>query len=393
MATSPILARPDGVSKLRTLQLGMGWFPEQAGGLNRVYYNLIRFLPQVGVGVRGLVAGSPELAAQTGGQVEAFAPGTASLPARWRRARRRALQVMAEDDPSLVASHFALYTAPLGRRLRDRPLVVHFHGPWAGEGTAEGQGRLATRFKWLLERSVYRQARRFVVLSAAFREVLHRVYDVPLERIRVVPGGVEVERFATSLTRAEARQRLGWAPDRPVVLAVRRLQRRMGLEHLVAAMQEVRRKVPEALLLIAGEGPLAASLQARIDALGLRETVRLLGFLPEADLPPAYRAADVTVVPTAALEGFGLITIESLAAGTPVLVTPVGGLPEAVQGLSPGLVLGGAEAASLAEGIAGALSGARPLPDAAACQAYASAHFGWPVIARRVRAVYEEALG
>ena len=57
---------------MRTLQLGMGWFPEQAGGLNRVYYHLIRSLPQVGVSAQGLVAGSPDLAAQTGGQVEAL---------------------------------------------------------------------------------------------------------------------------------------------------------------------------------------------------------------------------------------------------------------------------------------------------------------------------------
>ena len=376
---------------LQTLQIGMGWFPEQAGGLNRVYYHLMEALPQAGVGVRGLVAGSATVAAQTEGRVAAFAPGAASLPVRWRQVRRHAVQIL--EECTLMATHFALYAAPLGRHLRDAPLVVHFHGPWAHEGIIEGHSSLRTRAKLLIERFVYGQAGRFIVLSEAFRDLLHRTYGVPLEDIRIVPGGVDTQRFATGLTRAQARQRLGWPQDRPLVLTVRRLQRRMGLENLVTAMKTVRGMVPDALLMIAGKGPLTAALKARIDTLDLHEHARLLGFVPDADLPLAYRAADLTVVPTVALEGFGLVTVESLAAGTPVLVTPVGGLPEIVRGLSPGLVLPGYAAAALADGLAAALRQAFPLPDAAACQAYAQAHYAWPVIAQRIRAVYEEVLG
>ncbi|MEM6784567.1 MAG: glycosyltransferase, partial [Bacteroidota bacterium] len=115
---------------------------------------------------------------------------------------------------------------------------------------------------------------------------------------------------------------------------------------------------------------------------------RLLGFLPDADLPLAYRAADVSIVPTVALEGFGLITIESLAAGTPVLVTPIGGLPETVRGLDASLILDDAEPATVADALGGALTGARPLPDAGACQAYVRATFDWPVIAAKTAEVY-----
>jgi glycosyltransferase involved in cell wall biosynthesis len=104
-------------------------------------------------------------------------------------------------------------------------------------------------------------------------------------------------------------------------------------------MRTVRRIHPEVLLLIAGKGPLHDALSARIEDLGLQRHVRLLGYVPDADLALAYRAADLSVVPTVALEGFGLITVESLAAGTPVLVTPVGGLPETVQALAPNLIL------------------------------------------------------
>ena len=130
-------------------------------------------------------------------------------------------------------------------------------------------------------------------------------------------------------------------------------------------------------------------MRQQIAALGLQDHVRLLGFVPDGDLPAAYRAASLTVVPTHALEGFGLIVAESLAAGTACLVTPVGGLPAAVEALSPELVLRGADAASIADGVIGALSGTRLMPDAEACREFARQHYDWPVIAARVRAVYE----
>ena len=148
-------------------------------------------------------------------------------------------------------------------------------------------------------------------------------------------------------------------------------------------------RVPDALVLIAGTGPLRAELEARVAALGLAHHVRFLGFVPDADLPTAYRAADLTVVPTTALEGFGLITVESLAAGTPCVVTPVGGLGEIIAPLSPQLITAGATKADVSTTIADALLGTIPLPTAEQCSAYARRCFDWPVIASRVRDVYE----
>ena len=369
----------------------MSWFPEQAGnGLDRVYYHLIRSLPEAGVSVCGLVAGSPEVARSSHGRVRAFAPETARLPVRWRAMRCLFARVRAEHAPDVVAAHFALYALPVLDQLRSVPLVVHFHGPWALESAVEGAGRPAVRGKALVERLVYRRGARFVVLSDAFRSLLHRRYGVPAERIRVVPGGVSVERFACALTRREARERLGWPVDRPVVLAVRRLARRMGLDTLIDAVGEVRRRVPEVLLLIAGRGPLEAALGRRIREAGLERHVRLLGFLPDEDLPLAYRAANLTIVPTLALEGFGLTTVESLAAGTPVLVTPVGGLPEVVRDLAPHLILRGCDRAALAEGLAAALGGTLHLPDPERCRAFVRQRHDWPVVTRRIRDVYAE---
>ena len=392
---SPTLSPPTAAAapSLRVLSIGMGWQPEQPGnGLDRVYHALATHLPDAGVDVRGVVVGSPAVASSSGGRVAAFGPEAASLPGRLRTLRRAVRARLAEAPVDLVATHFALHTAPVLDLIRAHPLVVHFHGPWAQESAVEGESAWKVRVKAAVERLVYRRGTRCVVLSKAFRRVLVEDYGVDESRIQVIPGGTDVAHFRTGVSRAAARARLDWPADRPTVLAVRRLVPRMGLENLVGAAHRLRAAVPDALLLVAGKGPLAPALTARIEAEGLSDTVRLLGYVPDALLPYAYRAADLTVVPTVALEGFGLITVESLAAGTPALVTPVGGLPETVRGLSPRLVLPDASVEGLSAGLIGALTGTLPLPSDEECRAYAHRHFNWPAVARRVHDVYAAAV-
>lgn len=378
---------------LHTIQLGMGWLPEQPGGLNRYYADLIRALTALGVEVSGLVAGTSEVSRQTAGRIRAFSPVQAPLPRRLVAVRRQCGALLAADRSALPVAHFALYALPCLDLWRDRPLVVHFHGPWALEGRTEGENRLAVAFKFAVERQVLRRAVGCIVLSRAFATILETRYRVPAERIHVVPGGVDCDRFAIPESEEDARRRLGWPSGRPIVLVLRRLVRRMGLEDLIDAVALARARVPDLLLLVGGSGRLADELQARATAQGLAEQVRFLGRVPEDDLALAYRAATLTVVPTVALEGFGLVAAESLAAGTPVLATPVGGLPEVLHDLSPDLVLPAAGAAALAEGLSAALSGAIGLPDRQRCADFARARYDWPNVGRRVREVYDAAAG
>lgn len=377
---------------IKSLQIGMHWFPERAGGLDRMYHTLVGALPGAGVAVRGVVAGSPRVAQDTQGAIRGFGPAAQSLPRRLMAARRALRDTLRSERPDVVSSHFALYTFPGLDVTRGIPQVSHFQGPWADESHVEGADSIGQKSKRMLEQSVYKRSSRLIVLSEAFGEILHRRYAIPVDRIRVVPGCVDVDQFNLPLSRADARRRLQLPQDRPIVLAVRRLVRRMGLEDLIEAMKRVKAKQPEVLLLIAGKGRLAEELQARIADAGLEENVRLLGFVPDRHLASLYRAADVSIVPTVALEGFGLITVESLASGTPVLVTPVGGLPEAVAPLSSDLVLSATGPDAIADGLIGALDGTLKMPSEEACRVYARENFDTPVIARRVAAVYGEAI-
>ncbi|WGM31833.1 glycosyltransferase family 4 protein [Brevundimonas sp. NIBR11] len=369
---------------MKTLHLGLEWFPERAGGLPRYFHDVMRAAPPH-FGFEGLVLGSERIAEETGGRVEAFARSEDGFPTKMSGLRRTMRRRLAATDPDVVVSHFALFALPVLDMI-NRPHVVHFQGPWAAESAVEGQDSLRVRIKRMVETAVYRRAGSAIVLSEAFATILTRDYGVAPERIQVIPGGVDVVRFDVPQTRSQARDHLRWPNDRPILLAVRRLVRRMGLDVLIEAMAAVVRMHPDALLLIAGRGPMAKDLQTLIDERGLGDHVRLLGFVPDDDLPIAYRAADLSVVPTQALEGFGLIAVESLAAGTPAAVTPVGGLPEIVGPLSPDLVFENASAAGIADGILRLLQPGGA-PTASACRAHA-AGFDWGVIIQRLAVAY-----
>jgi glycosyltransferase involved in cell wall biosynthesis len=372
--------------------MGMGWFPEQGDGLNRFYFDLIKQLSANQISLRGLVAGSDKVLEESNGLVTGFTPRDKNLLARWKGARREATHMLRESSFDLVASHFALYTFPLLNIVKDLPLVVHFQGPWSAEGMVEGGGGINGLAKALIEKSVYKRAQRCIVLSKAFADILSTRFGINEDIIRVVPGGVDIERYASTVSLGEARQSLGWPDDRPVVLVVRRLAKRMGLENLIEAVVEIRRHIPDILVMIAGRGAIQSDLERQIRERSLEHHVRLLGFVDDDVLPLAYRAADLTVVPTIALEGFGLITLESLASGTPVLVSPVGGLPETVAGLSEDLILPGFDITDIALGIRSALDGSMKLPDEQACVEYVTRNFSWNLITSRIIDIYKEAL-
>jgi len=366
----------------------MGWFAQEPGGLNRMYAGLLSSLNGNGVAVRGLVAGRPQAAITVPAGLSFFSRRDAPTVLRLRACRRAVSAALRTDGVDVVAAHFSLYALPVLDLIGGRRFVFHFHGPWASESRAEGENAVSVAAKRFVEERVYRDVDRFIVLSSAFAEILARQYGVARDRIFIVPGGVDAARYCIDGSRREARERLQLPGDRPLILSVRRLIHRVGLEGLIDAMVEVRKSNPEALLLIAGRGMLADELSSRIAQRDLRDHVRLLGFVPEDDLPSLYRACDLSIVPSVALEGFGLPTIESLAAGTPVLVTPVGGLPEVVVELDPGLVLRDANTATLADAMSWALRDLGRLPSPETCASYVREHFDWPVIARKVLAVY-----
>jgi glycosyltransferase involved in cell wall biosynthesis len=285
----------------------------------------------------------------------------------------------------VVASHFAFYAAALLPKLSRMNHVVHFHGPWAAETAAERRPHVA--MKRAVEGTVYSSAKAFVTLSQAFKDLLTAEYRVDPARVHVIPGAVDARRFSPGDSTA-ARQRLGWPNQGRIVLCVRRLVRRMGLENLLDAFVAVAGEHPDSILVIGGAGPLRDELAAKAREHRLSDRVLFTGFIPETNLPFAYQAADLSIVPSQSLEGFGLTALESLACGTPVLVTPVGGLPEVVRDLDRNLLLPDKGDAAIADRLHLFLSGALSLPSSNDCRKYVESNFSGRVIAERMRALY-----
>lgn len=384
--------------EMRSLQIGMGWFPELPGGLDRMFFDLRRFLPMAGVGFRGLVVGSDRVAQSTNGEVQAFASMGTNPMMKLLLAKRAIKENIKRYRPDILASHFSYFTAA-GLAHIDVPMIVHFHGPWAAESIAESRSASMWRkpeyyAKYFIEKAVYRRGEQFITLSKAFAEILSRQYRVPQEMITVVPGGIDVRnyRLAAENKTEDARTTFNVETSRPIVLAVRRLRKRMGLENLISSMTQIRRDVPEARLLIAGAGPLAETLTRQILDLDLTNHVELLGFVPDDMLPSLYSLAALSIVPSVSLEGFGLTTIESMAVGAPVLVTPVGGLPEVVGGLSNSLILESPEPRAIADGVVSALRGERNLPSRERCSEFVLKEYDWSSVAARLSKVYADAI-
>ncbi|HEX3517702.1 MAG TPA: glycosyltransferase family 4 protein [Solirubrobacteraceae bacterium] len=363
----------------RVLMLGMSWFGANPGGLDRYYRSLYEQLPEAS----GVVVGPTE-----------GAPGSLTLAARednplpWRMLRywlgaRRALA-----DVELLDTHFALYAAPLlllgHRRL---PSVFHFHGPWAEEHVAAGDGsqaRYAVRRG--LERAVLRRADAHVVLSSAFRRVLIERYGVPPWGIRVWAPGVELDAF-TPGERMAARAKLGIGAQAFAVVCVRRLVPRMGIDVLLDAWEQIVPELPSgSVLLIAGEGPLRSQIEARAAQIE-HGSVRVLGRISDSELVELYRAGDVAAVPTLSIEGFGLVVLEAAACGTPSVVSAVGGLPEVIRALDPSLLVAPGDPPALAKRLRRAARG--ELPSRERTRSYAEA-FSWPVVAERHRELYAD---
>ncbi len=207
------------------------------------------------------------------------------------------------------------------------------------------------RLRRWCERVVIRRCARIVVLSEFMKQRVMRSHGLDAERIRVIPGAVDIERFRPPDDPVAVRDRLGLPQKNVILFTVRNLVPRMGLENLLRAVAGLGPERQDLLLLIGGDGPLRASLQNLIDELGLAPSVRLLGFVPEPDLPGYYQAADLVVMPTHELEGFGLVTVEALACGTPVVGTPVGAIPEILARVDPRLVAEGSDGPALAEAL------------------------------------------
>ena len=219
----------------------------------------------------------------------------------------------------VIDAEFFYPEGPAAMKL-SRALGIPFSIKARGSDVHYWQGRPGCREALV---AAGRAADGLLAVSGALRDDMAAL-GIPRDRIRVHHTGVDLAQFRPSPDRQAAKAALG--VDGPLILSVGYLIERKGQRLVVEAMKAL----PDATLLIVGEGPDRAVLEAMIATPDLHGRVRLLGSQPHAELPRLFAAADVMALPSAS-EGLANVWVEALACGTPIVISDVGGAREVVD--------------------------------------------------------------
>jgi glycosyltransferase involved in cell wall biosynthesis len=300
--------------------------------------------------------------------------------------------------------HSAIYFIPvwLARVGNRAPMIFTYYAPLDDYILSNARRGKYGRFGWAarmaagvlkwVESWAFSNADAVLPRSQFSLQSLHDVY--PNAKVphpdNLIPLCIDTSQYVPR-SKPDAREAFHLPEQQPILITVRRLEGRMGLTNLVEAMSSVCQQHPDALLLIAGKGYLRPTLEALIQRHQLENGVRLLGFVSEEELPIYLAAADLFVLPTESLEGFGLATIEALAAGIPVIGTPIGATPEILAPIDPDLLTRDASPEALAMSISSWLDRREELiPLGERCRTAAENLYSATQVAQRLENLFAE---
>ncbi|MDW8040613.1 MAG: glycosyltransferase family 4 protein [Nitrososphaerota archaeon] len=182
----------------------------------------------------------------------------------------------------------------------------------------------------LIGKRVLLNSDKVIVVS---RATLNYVLELGADpsKTEILYNGVDVDRFKPLASKVEARRLLGLPENSFIVLTVRRLVYKNGIDLLLESAKIAVAKNPKLLFLVAGSGPDFEKINLKVKELKLEKNFKLLGFVPDHNLPLYYNASNIFVLPSKSGEGMPLVLLEAMACGLPVVATNVGGVPEIVD--------------------------------------------------------------
>ena len=263
----------------------------------------------------------------------------------------------------LVHSHYWL-SARVGMWAQERwevPHVFMFHTISAVKNSTLGSEK-EPELRTVTEKHLARNCDRLLVATENERIHLVRHYGASPEAIGVVPCGVNLDLFRLG-DRAKARKKLGFTQDESIVLFVGRFAPLKGIDRLMEAVCYLKHHQRLRLVIVGGDGsraPVFQGLKKLSRNLGIQDDVTFVGRIAQEKLPAYYSAADVLVVPSY-YESFGLVALEALASGTPVVASKVGAMETIVKEGVTGHVVGNGSPRLLAKGIEKFISGSNGL--------------------------------
>jgi glycosyltransferase involved in cell wall biosynthesis len=283
-----------------------------------------------------------------------------------------------------------------------KPLIHTIHGVLADEyeqvkknGYPSFRGRIANYFMHRLaklEQKTAHNATLVVTISNYSLKKIREKYGVEPSKVRIVPNGVDIEKFKPIQNVETAKQQFGLGKE-PCVLFVGSLIPRKGLPFLVEAAKKIVKEIADTKFLIVGEGPLKNQLAASFEASNLSANFKFLGNLKEDSLIAAYNCADVFALPSTQ-EGQGIVLLEAQACGKPVVAFDVGGVNEAVRNGETGMLVTRGSSSELADALLKFL-GDESLRTKMGVNGrrFVSENCTWDICAQKMLAIYREALG
>jgi glycosyltransferase involved in cell wall biosynthesis len=272
-----------------------------------------------------------------------------AVMAHYLEAQHRAIIAEArENGVDVIHAHWAIPTGPaavMAARKLEVPSVITMHG---GDVYVNPEQGYDFPTRWYVRpalRWTLRHAGALTAITEDCRQHALRA-GAPAEHIRLVFNGTDLRRFSPSENGSRGNQTYG---DH-MIFACRQLFPRKGIRFLLEAAAQLKPQFPDLKVVLAGDGFERPELVRLADQLGIGPDVTFLGWVPNTDLPPYYRAAAVSVIPSLE-EGFGIPAAEAMGCEVPVVASDAGGLPEVVENGVTGLVVPRGDAGALAQAI------------------------------------------
>jgi glycosyltransferase involved in cell wall biosynthesis len=242
------------------------------------------------------------------------------------------LEIIKNSDLIHVHGHpylSSFLAAKIAKRY-SKPLVVTQHNTFIEYNniwdTAEKLNDMA------IGKQVLKEANKIVVVSNATKNYILSLGAEP-GKIDVIHNGVDLDRFKPlSGVKEGMRKRLGISKDAFVLLTVRRLVYKNGIDTLLESAEIAVKKNPKLGFVVVGKGPDFKTVKEKIADSGMQRQFRLAGFVSDEDLPFYYNLSDLFVLPSKSGEGLPLVALEAMACGLPVIATNVGGISEVISG-------------------------------------------------------------
>jgi glycosyltransferase involved in cell wall biosynthesis len=276
------------------------------------------------------------------------------------------------------------------KHLLRTPLVMTFHSTESSRSSSSRspESAMVEGLEWW---GSYEAARVIGVSGWMESEIISQ-FKVPPQKVVEIPNAVDVSKFERPVDIEATRRKWGVGPGDRLIAAVGRLTSQKGFDDLIRAYPTIRKSVPDARLLVMGDGYMRGELEALAKTEQVRSTTTFSGFVSDTDLVDAIKSSDVVAVPSR-FEPFGIVALEAMAAGVPVVVSRVGGLAEIVDDAVDGLEVNPNSPASVADGVVRLLSDRAFASRLAAKARDKVKAYNWESSARRTQEAYEAAIG